>query len=264
MSRAQYKSTPMGGRVAKQQQISRNKRTAMAQLNRVQFVNPPVGFNRFNNRVLPGYLRAGRQPELKFVDLAQTALTGRLAATPPVAQPILFPVQGAAAFNRIGQKITLKSLRVRGVVTNILTSVQQMARIIIVYDRQANAALPIWTDVIGAVVSGGGPSSTIMDGIQLANRDRFIILADEQYNLPSVTNTTGVLTNMAYPQEKNPSMFNFDRFIKLKDMETHFNNTNGGTFADIQTGSLSLFFAVQTTDSSWSLTWSARTRYTDA
>lgn len=204
--------------------------------------------------------------EKKFVDLGLTNIVFRLAATPPVAVSLCFPVQGAAAFNRVGQKITLKSLRIRGCVTNILTAVQQGGRILVVYDRQANAALPLWTDVIGAVTSAGAATTGIYDGNQLANRERFVILADEQMWLPSVTNTAGVLTNPGTINQvdKIGSMFNFERFIKLRDMSMQFNNTNGGTFADIQTGSLSIFCVVQTTDSSYNLAFTARTRYSDA
>lgn len=206
-----------------------------------------------------------RSGELKFVDLGITNIVFRLAAAPPVAVSLCFPVQGAAGFNRIGQKICLKSVRVRGIVTNILTALQQGGRILIVYDRQANAALPAWTDVIGAVTSAGAASSGMYDGNQLANRERFIILADEQFWLPSVTNTAGVLTNVGSlnQTDKGPSMWNFERFIKLKDLPMQFNNTNGGTAADIQTGSLNIFCVCQTTDSSYNLAFTARTRYSD-
>lgn len=204
-------------------------------------------------------------PETKFVDTAIVTTAFTSTATPPVATSLCFPVQGAAAFNRIGQKITLRSLRIRGNVESNATGIQTIARILVVYDKQANAALPVWTDVIMGLTSAAVPSSTITDGINMANRDRFIVLADEQLNLPAQTNTAGVLTNCFFPYEKNPSMFNFDRFIKLKDMEMHFNNTNGGSFADIQTGSLSLFLAQDSTGTgaSWSFRYGARTRYRD-
>lgn len=203
--------------------------------------------------------------ETKFVDSALSTSTFIATTTPPTAVSLIFPVQGAAAFNRVGQKISLRSLRIRGNIFPNSTGTLTLLRVLIVYDKQANAALPVWTDVILGVNSAGAASSTITDGINMANRDRFIVLADEQINAPAFTNTAGVLTNLSYPQEKNPSMFNFDRFIPLKDMEMHFNNTNGGTFADIQTGSVSIFFAMQGTGTaaSWQMTWSMRCRFRD-
>jgi len=204
-------------------------------------------------------------PETKFVDTAIQSIAFVSTATPPTAISLIIPVQGAAAFNRVGSKITLRSIRIRGNVTPALTNIGGLARILVVYDKQANAALPVWTDVILGVTSAGAASSTITDGINMANRDRFIVLADEQFNLPSLTYAAGVQTNQAYPFEKNPSMFNFDRFINMKDAEMHFNNTNGGTFADIQTGSVSIFIAqeVGTTPNAWFFNFSTRARYRD-
>lgn len=204
-------------------------------------------------------------PETKFVDIALGSTLFTSTATPPVATSLCYPVQGAAAFNRVGQKITLRSLRIRGFVVPTATGIATLGRILVVYDKQANAALPVWTDVILGVTSAAVPSSTITDGLNMANRDRFIVLVDEQFNLPSQTYTGGVLTNLSYPQEKNPSMFNFDRFVKLRNMEMHFNNTNGGSFADIQTGSISIFVAFESTSTagSWGFGYSTRTRYRD-
>nr|WAE42189.1 MAG: capsid protein [Cressdnaviricota sp.] len=209
--------------------------------------------------------RANRRHEIKFVDIPSTSLTNALSTAPPIAQPLFFPVQGAAAFNRVGQKVILKSLRLRGTIKPILTGLQCIGRVLVVYDRQANAALPAWTDVIAGVSSPGAQTNSVYDGLNMANRERFVVLMDEQLNIPSQTFTAGVQTNESYPIEKNPSMFNFDRFVKLKDMETHFNNTNGGTFADIQTGSLNLFFAtdVGSTSAAWQFTYGARVRYDD-
>lgn len=212
-----------------------------------------------------GRMGGSRSHEIKYVDFPTTQTNFQLATAPPTATSLCFPVQGAAAFNRIGQKILLKSIRLRGNVKNILTGVQGFGRIMVVYDRQSNAALPNWADLISAQTSAGATSTSAYDGMNMANRERFIMLVDEQFNFPSVTNTAGVLTNTAFPQEKDPSMFNFDRFVPLKDMEMHFNNTNGGTFADIQTGSLSLFVAIDSnsTAASWQLNWTARTRFDD-
>lgn len=218
------------------------------------------------NRMLAALMRRDRgtrRHEIKFVDKLMTTTNFVTAATPPTAIGVLNLSQGAAGFNRIGQKIILKSIRVRGNVTNILTTTQDIGRIIVVYDHQANAALPLWTDLIGAVNVTGAAGTSAYDGVQLANRERFIVLADEQFNLPAVTNTAGVLTNLAFPQEKNPSMFNFDRFIRLKDLQTHFNNVNGGTFADIQTGSLNIFVVSQNNSNAWAFTYSVRVRFDD-
>jgi len=225
-------------------------------------VNPGPLLGLMRKQAMMG---SGRGPEIKFVDVASTAKNFVTAATPPTATTLCIPVQGAAAFNRIGQKITLKSLRIRGSVTNAADALHGMGRIIVVYDKQANAALPTWTEVIGAVTSAGVASNTAFDGLNMANRDRFIILADEMLVLPGMQNAAGVITNITdFGTDKNPSMYNFDRFIRLRDMECHFNNTNGGTFADIQSGSLSIFTCTSSTTNAFTFTFSARVRFSDA
>lgn len=212
-------------------------------------------------------LQSSSRPEVKWVDYPTTTSNFRSAATPPTAVSIFTPLQGAAGFNRIGQKVTLKSLRVRGQVMNIATATQDVGRIIVVYDKQANAALPNWADLITSISAAGAATTNVLCGLNMANRERFIVLADEMLLLPSVTNAggLGVLTNLGAinTSDKNPSMFNFDRFIRLRDMEAHFNNTNGGTFADVQTGSLNIFF-VSGNDAQYSCIWNARVRYSDA
>lgn len=212
-------------------------------------------------------LQSGRGPEIKFVDSqAILGLQARLAATPPVAISLFTPTQGAAGVNRIGQKVLLKSIRIRGIVKNILTAVQGALRIIVVYDKQANAALPAWADLITSVSAAGAATTGAYDGINMGNRERFIVLADEQLWTPSVTYTGGVLTNVGTlnASDKNPSMFNFDRFIRLRDMESHFNNTNGGTYADLQSGSLNCFFVAAGTDAAWQLDAVTRVRFADS
>ena len=122
--------------------------------------------------------------------------------------------QGTTAITRIGRKILMKSVLVQGLATNTGNS----ARVLIVYDRQPNGALPAATDVL--------TSNTIMAAQNLDNRDRFLILADI----------------MPYDQVENisnPSAnsgFGYKRYIKC-NLETIYSG-NAGTIADIMSGSL--------------------------
>lgn len=123
--------------------------------------------------------------------------------------------QGTTATTRIGRKILMKSINIQGVVA---TSTGNTARILIVYDKQPNGAVPLATDVL--------TSNTLMAMQNLDNRDRFIILADI----------------FPYDQEENianpsaSSGFGWKRYIKC-NLETIYNGTLG-TIADITTGSL--------------------------
>ena len=123
--------------------------------------------------------------------------------------------QGTTAITRIGRKILMKSILVQGI---LATNTGNNARVLIVYDRQPNGALPAATDVL--------TSNTIMAVQNLDNRDRFLILADI----------------MPYDQVENisnPSAnsgFGYKRYIKC-NLETIYSG-NAGTIADIMSGSL--------------------------
>ena len=122
--------------------------------------------------------------------------------------------QGTTAITRIGRKILMKSVLVQGL---LATNTGNSARVLIVYDRQPNGALPAATDVL--------TSNTIMAAQNLDNRDRFLILADI----------------MPYDQVENisnPSAnsgFGYKRYIKC-NLETIYSG-NAGTIADIMSGS---------------------------
>lgn len=210
---------------------------------------------------------SSRVPEIKFVDTARRNLTSASAATPPIADLLFCVVPGSAAYQRIGQRVQLKSLRIRGNIEGVTayTGVDT-GRILVVYDRQPNGAKALWTDVIASVTNAGATASTEVDGLNMANRERFQILADEQLYLNGFQSTAGVISTPSFftSTEKNPPMLNFDRFIKLKNLEVHFNNGAAGTVADIQTGAVLMFFAAgANSDAKWVFEYGSRTRYQD-
>lgn len=198
--------------------------------------------------------------ELKAFDVADTAANFVTSAGPPtVVSNLNVPINGAELYQRVGRKIYMKSLHLRGTVLNIATAVQDVLRIIVYYDSQPNAAAPTFANLMQD--SNAAAGSTVFSEINLVNRQRFKILKDHQMITPSCTNTAGVLTNLAYPQTDNE--LNFDFFIKLKGLESVFNGTNGGTIADITSGALGFVIISGVTNNSWQLTYSTRLRYYD-
>jgi len=229
-------------------------------------MKPPVGIPRSIHGSLALTRYGTKVPELKFVDFTSNSNFAS-SATPPSAVPLLLCVQGTAPYNRIGQRIQLVSMRIRGQVAPIATtSASSFGRIIVVYDRQANGASPSWTDVISQYDQGGNLNSGVLAGLNMGNRERFIVLIDEQYTFSSQTITAGAVSSV-FPltaTEKVPIMANFDRYVKLRGLETHFNQTNGGTIADIQTGAIHMFVAGDATSASaFKFTWWGRFRYQD-
>lgn len=195
--------------------------------------------------------------ELKAFDVASGALdfttAGGLVA-------LNVPVNGPELYQRIGRKIYMKSLHIRAVVTNVATSLQDVGRMIIVYDSQSNGSTFALSDLLKD--STAAAASTGNSEINLNNRERFKIIRDYQVLLPAVTNTAGVLSNFTILDPIKNS-FDIDMFIPLKGLETIYNATNGGSASDITSGALYIFNVSQSTTSKWSLLYHSRLRYYD-
>lgn len=209
----------------------------------------------------PGTLY-GKGKEIKAVDIPYQIVSINQPATAIIA--LLNGVQtGTGFFNRIGSRIEMKSLHIRGVLRNGATAVQSFCRMAIVYDRQPTGALPIWSDIFQARDQTGTATNSTASGVNLDNRDRFVVVRDVQYFLPSVSNAAGVLTNgPSYPGSDQESDINI--FIKLKGLVTHFkSSSNPATITDIATGALYFCTADQLNAGAWQWQLGFRLRYDD-
>lgn len=171
-------------------------------------------------------------------------------------------IQGTDYTNRIGRKIMLKSLYIRGIVasdvgvtmTSPAITVAQQARMIIFCDNQPNGATPAVLDLLN--------NATTVSQLNLNNRDRFKILVDKTFVLdPIVYNTTATQSVAAATNQ----IRQYKKFKKL-NMETIYNSGNAGTVGDMNTGALWLFWigsqAVGVgTDAT--ATWTCRVRFND-
>lgn len=122
--------------------------------------------------------------------------------------------QGTSATTRVGRKILMKSLLVQGYLGVALGAIP---RIVIVYDRQCNGAIPAPADIF--------TSNTVMAAMNLDNRDRFIVVAD----IFPGDDSENLMAN-------NPNVYGYKRFIKM-NLETIYAG-NTGTITDITSGSL--------------------------
>lgn len=169
--------------------------------------------------------------EKKVYDIAPGAYN---ANTTGDIRCLALPTLGTDMTNRIGRKIVLKSVYIKGMVqmesaanpTTADLATGNLTRIIIFADMQPNGALPAVTDVLNSAL----PQSHL----NLNNRDRFKIYCDKMYYMdPMVYNTTATQAVACWG--------NTGRAIKIYkrlNLETIFNATNGGTIADISSGAL--------------------------
>lgn len=144
-------------------------------------------------------------------------------ASPVFSTPTLLngSLQGALVGQHIGRKTTMTSLFIRYDAHLSPTTTQGcQIRILVVYDKQANKALPAITDVL--------TSDNFNAPMNLDNADRFIILVDKFCKPISVQGNYNVS----------------DTIYKKMALDTLWDTgNNAGDVTDIKTGSVVAFIA---------------------
>lgn len=169
-------------------------------------------------------------PEKKYKDMTLATLP---VNTTGHFQLLNGTVMGTTYNDRIGRKIRVKSVYVRGIVgqesaittiTSPINASGQLARMIIFADMQPNGAVPALTDVLFEA-----------NGCAQLNpnyRDRFKILCDKQWAfgrfMYDTTNGIAMADNCQFPVKK----------FKRLNLDTTYNAGNAGTIGDIATGAL--------------------------
>lgn len=147
---------------------------------------------------------------------------------------------GSSMWNRVGRKVTLKSINAQGWFTstnNNATPSECFVRIMIIYDKQPNGALPAISDVLQDQTNGAGDQhqSTVYSGLNLNNRDRFEVICDRRFFLAGFNATTGASGGITATADE----MHFEIFHKLGNRETHYKADSApGVIGDISTGSL--------------------------
>lgn len=154
--------------------------------------------------------------------------------------------QGAGSWNRIGRKVNLLSVRLRGTARYVsavaVTSGDLNAntmRMVVVWDKQpSGAAIPTFDTVFGLTSQTGAETSTFLAPVRYDNMDRFSVLRDIVIPMnPQLWNNEGGSTDASRQD------FAFDEFIKLGGREVVYaSQTDPLTIADISTGALYVYF----------------------
>lgn len=227
---------------------------------------------RMGARMIPRSVpRAARQITLKGVD-TDISIVANISTTNTNAQ--IFTVnlvqQGAGSWNRVGRKLHLKSLRLKGVVQFTInpsattgTAVLPGYRCIVVWDKQpSGTAIPAFDQIFGITAQDGTETCpTITCPPRYDNMDRFRIMKDMFYDAPNLAlSAIGTGPNTAVNIE-------MDEYISLPSLETVFSGQSAPmTIADISTGALYVIHRqTSAAGGASSVTFSgiARIRYTD-
>lgn len=203
-----------------------------------------------------------RRPEKKSVDVPATLANFTSAGTFTLLNGI---IPGASVNQRVGRKISMKSISIRGMVywsQAGATPGNDYLRCILFYDRQPNGAAPSVADLLTDTDNAGGTTSTAISDINISNADRFKVLRDWYWDIPMPSSGTTPQNAEVLSTQRE---LVFKDFVPLKGMEVHFNAGTAGTVADIATGSLYLLTIGlrAAADYQFSLRFKTRLRYLD-
>lgn len=203
-----------------------------------------------------------------------TPLSGDIVATTNTNEtcyPVNLVAPGNGSYNRVGRKISMKSVRLKGLIalsyynadtTGEITGT--VIRMVLVYDKQPSGVLPNFDTVFGRTNQSGTESTQYLDPLKYDNMNRFQVLRDCCYTLnPVLANSNSGTTDVT-------NLFaEFDEYVKLGGRETVYSGQSSPcTIADISSGGLYVYFRAlasiegQIEPFTTNITY-ARLRYTD-
>jgi len=204
----------------------------------------PIGGASLSRRT-GGWSSPASGTELKFLDYSGTMSPTYSTSTWTTPGLLLNGcAPGSSAETRNGRKITMKSIYVRYTFSRSAATMSggSPARILIVYDKQANATAPAITDILLA--------DDFHSMNNLSNRDRFITLFDQ---------VTAPISDAAEHCVG-------DTLYKGMNLDVMFNGGNAGTIGDITSGSVYAFACATNRIgiANSQVVFRSRIRYTDA
>lgn len=228
-----------------------------------------VGTSTSSSSISRGLAASVPGPETKAIDIAPIASTN-LDSTGSVVL-LNGSVPGVQSYQRIGRRVTCKSITIRlGIHPTALGPAGgyafDFARILVVYDRQTNGALPLYSDVLQDTLTAGGLANTALSNVNINNTKRFRILRDINRVFGPFANAAAGGASVAgaqWCQDWQPMSHKL--YIKLPNLTTEFNAGVAGTVADVSTGGIFLVFLGMAGAgvNSFACRWASRVRFCD-
>lgn len=174
-------------------------------------------------------------------------------------------IEGSGPSQRIGRKINMKSLRIRGWLdwVNSYDS-KNIYRLVVVYDRQTNGVQPAFNTVFQNIDTSGTFTTNILSPLSVNKTDRFIVLADEILYMASenASSTGGLATDQVVGlYDPMSTLRNFDRYIKLNQEVQYQAST--GVVGDISAGGIYIYFKCHEDPPALHFYCNTRLRYID-
>ena len=183
--------------------------------------------------------------------------------------PLNLIVPGSGSFNRIGRKAHLQSIRFYGRLFGSFAAAAttsnmagNVARLLIVWDRQPSGILPTFDTIFGHTLPDGTEATDFLDPVRYDNMDRFRVMRDLRLDL----NPTGQNTNGG-TEDLMQMVVNFDEMVRLPNLEAVYSGQSSPqTIADISSGALYFIIRAATNTANANeciMAGFARLRYTD-
>jgi len=194
-------------------------------------------------------------PELKGVDTDLGTLIGSVITSTNTDDDIIvlnLIQPGTGSWNRIGRRVQMVSVRVKGLVQWICRPLvttgnmdSNVLRLVLVWDTQPAGAKPTFSTIFGKTEQDGTESTDILDALRYDNMDRFKVLRDTtMYFTPPFFNAAGLSTN------RIQVLKDFDMSVPLEHMcleSVYSGQSSPQTIADVNSGGL--YFIARATSS---------------
>jgi len=201
-----------------------------------------------------------KKTELKRVDNGNSSF---LITSTPTIIALNITRMGTDDFQRVGKEISMKygELMASVWVSGARTNTNDFMRYAIVYDRQTNGALPLYGDIFKSTDLNGGTTADAYAHINEDNKDRFLVLLDKQWGIPSDLPTGASELGQTF---NGPFPSRIRHHINLKNLACKYLN-DGGVITSIGSGSLLLVAMGMNNGSgaNFSMTFNFRTCYSD-
>ena len=145
---------------------------------------------------------------------------------------------GNGYFNRSGNSISMKSIRLRGLARYYYGAAGPVnssgtLRMVVVYDKRPAGTIPTFDTIFGRTTQDGTETCEFLDALRFDNTNRFTVLKD------MVVSPQPASTSVA----NSTVEFAFDSYVKLKGLKTQYSADSAPmTISDISTGGLYVYF----------------------
>lgn len=200
----------------------------------------------------------GRRNQKNSVDTLQTGVG---FSTTAVWSLLNGCTEGAAIYNRIGRRIKMKSIQVRGGFSmSPAADATHFITVMLVYDRQPNGANPAIADLLLDYKFDGTTGTSPLSGLNINNSDRFVVLRRDWYVIDADPAATAAQQKDQVLNSCSGPPRSVDMYVKLAGLEAHYKASTGG-IGDLTTGALYLVTYGSQAASVCSLDFASRLRF---